>query len=523
MSDSSTLPGARPDRARGSAGWGNVVANWVAFGFTASIAFAMSPFVLHSLGDTSYGIWVLLTTMVGYLGLLDLGVRGAVTRYVARYRATAEDVEAGKVASAALAIFAGTGLLALVISVGLAIFILPLFWIPAEYIGSARVVVMLGGAAVAVSLVSGVFGGILAATERFDLLSGVDILSTALRAVSIYVALVNGAGLVGLATVQLGYSLARGILNYVLARRQYPGLRLRVRDCGQSELRRIFSFSLFSTVLHMSEAAILEADSLVIAAFMPVHMITFFAIGANLTVYARSVIGGVSQTVTPRTSALQAGEHQDELQRVTLNWGRLATLAVLPIVGTFLVRGESFIGLWMGMEYAATSGRILSILSVALVAAAGRQVATSAIIGVNRHRQLAPWYVGEAAVNVGLSLVLVQSMGLDGVALGTAIPSLLVSILVIPWYVRRILGISTWHTWLEFWVRPLLAMVPFMLASYAVERLWPAGSVLEFFLQVAAILPVAFGGTWLVGLEPNERSSCSLALTRRFRTLRERS
>ena len=523
MSKSSTLPGAEPSQPPGSAGWRNVVSNWVAFGFTAAVAFAMAPFVLHTLGDTAYGVWVLLTTMVGYLGLLDLGVRGAVTRYVARYRTTAQDVAAGQVASAALAIFAVTGLLAVVMSVGLATVILPLFRIPAEHLGPARVVVVLGGAAFAVSLVSGVFGGILAATERFDLLSGADILSAALRAVSIYVALISGAGLVGLALIQLGYTIARGTLNYVLARRQYPKLRLRWRGWGRVELRQIFSFSLFSTMLHVSEAAILEADSLVIAAFMPVHMIAFFAIGANLTMYARSVIGGISQTITPRISALQAGEHQDELQWVVLKAGRLATLVMLPIVVTFLVRGESFIGLWMGMEYAATSGRILAILSVALVAAAGRQVATSAIIGVNRHRQLAPWYVGEAAVNVGLSLVLVQSMGLDGVALGTAIPSLLVSILVIPWYVRRILGISAWHTWLEFWVRPLLAMVPFMLASYAVERLWPAGSLLEFFLQVAAILPVALGGTWLVGLEPNERSSYSLPLIRRFRTLRERS
>jgi hypothetical protein len=66
-------------------------------------------------------------------------------------------------------------------------------------------------------------------------------------------------------------------------------------------------------------------------------------------------------------------------------------------------------------------------------------------------------------------------------------------------------------------------MVPFMLASYAVERLWPAGSLLAFFLQVAAIFPVALAGIWLVGLEPSERASYSLPLTRRFRPLRERS
>lgn len=523
MADSSTRSSAQSGQPRGSAAWRSIVANWVAFGFTAAVAFAMSPFVLHNLGDTAYGVWVLLATMVGYLGLLDLGVRGAVTRYVARYRAMAQGDEAGHVTSAALAIFTAMGLLAVVIAVGLATVALPLFQIPAEYAGPARMVVILGGIAFAVSLVSGVFGGILAASERFDLLSGAEVLSTSLRAVSVYVALSYGAGLVGLAVIQLGYTLARGSLNYVLARRQYPELRLSWRNWGRLELRRIFSFSLFSTFLHVSEAAILETDAVLIAAFMPVHMITFFAIASNLTLHARRVISGISHTIIPRTSALQAGEHQDELKSVTLKGGRLATLVVLPIVVTFLVRGESFIGLWMGPVYAATSSRILTILSVALVAAAGRQVATQAIIGVNRHRQLAPWYVGEAVANLGLSLALVQSMGLEGVALGTAIPSLCVSVLVIPWYVRKIFGIGVWHTYREFWIRPLVAMVPFALLSYAVECLWPVGSLHAFFMQVAVIFPVAIAGAWLLGLGSKERSSYSLTVTKWVRVAWERS
>ena len=40
--------------------------------------------MVHHLGNTEYGMWTLLGSIVGYLGLLDFGVRGAVTWYVAR-------------------------------------------------------------------------------------------------------------------------------------------------------------------------------------------------------------------------------------------------------------------------------------------------------------------------------------------------------------------------------------------------------------------------------------------------------
>ena len=57
---------------------GNAFASWGAFLYVAAIGFFLSPIVVNSLGTTSYGVWSLLVTVVGYLGLLDFGVRGAV-------------------------------------------------------------------------------------------------------------------------------------------------------------------------------------------------------------------------------------------------------------------------------------------------------------------------------------------------------------------------------------------------------------------------------------------------------------
>ncbi len=64
----------------------NILSNWGAFGIGAVIQFMMMPFLVHRLGDMQYGIWILIMSFTGYLGLFDFGVSGSVVKYVAEFR-----------------------------------------------------------------------------------------------------------------------------------------------------------------------------------------------------------------------------------------------------------------------------------------------------------------------------------------------------------------------------------------------------------------------------------------------------
>ena len=55
---------------------------------TIVIAFLLSPFLVHTLGDTRYGIWSIITALTGYMALLDLGVSSAIAKYVSKHKAT---------------------------------------------------------------------------------------------------------------------------------------------------------------------------------------------------------------------------------------------------------------------------------------------------------------------------------------------------------------------------------------------------------------------------------------------------
>jgi len=253
----------------------NVLANWASFAITLAVSLALSPYVVHTLGDVAYGAWVLLGSLVGYLGLLDLGTRGAVTRYVATYHAAHRHQDAGRLASTALVLFGGLGIVAIGASVLLALLVNHAFQVPTELAAVTRVALVLSGLNVAVSLVSGVFGGIIVGMQRFDSLNAINIVLTLVQAVATVGALHAGTGLVGLALVQLVISVLRGSASAWLSWRVYPELLLRPRSWRREDIRTIVSFGLAATALHAAGAIINYTDALVIGAFLPVAMITF--------------------------------------------------------------------------------------------------------------------------------------------------------------------------------------------------------------------------------------------------------
>jgi len=57
------------------------------------------------------------------------------------------------------------------------------------------------------------------------------------------------------------------------------------------------------------------------------------------------------------------------------------------------------------------------------------------------------------------------------------------------------------------WMRPIVALVPFAICTYLIERGWPARNVLEFFLQVAAALIAAFLGCWFLCVSKTDREA----------------
>jgi O-antigen/teichoic acid export membrane protein len=153
-------------------------------------------------------------------------------------------------------------------------------------------------------------------------------------------------------------------------------------------------------------------------------------------------------------------------------------------------RGETFIRLWMGPQYAHPAAVVMKILLLSVVFSSANSTSGGVAYGMEKLKRVTLWAVVEATVNLTLSVILVRKIGIYGVAWGTAIPSAIIEVLLWPRYVCQLVAMPVRTYLWQTWFRTALAVVPFAVACAVVERLWAAHNLAIFFLQIAALLPL---------------------------------
>jgi O-antigen/teichoic acid export membrane protein len=144
----------------------------------------------------------------------------------------------------------------------------------------------------------------------------------------------------------------------------------------------------------------------------------------------------------------------------------------------------------MGPQYSHSSGIVLIILGIPLLFAFANRTGAAIAFGVGKHKATAQWAIVEGVANLILSVVLVHWYGIYGVAFGTMIPNLVAQVIFWPGYVYKLVGLSRVEVVWKVWAPMFLCGIPFAIATYAVDVLYPARNLTIFFLQVIATLAV---------------------------------
>jgi O-antigen/teichoic acid export membrane protein len=467
-----------------------VLLNWMTFAVSIIVSFFLSPFVVHRLGNVAYGVWVLANSSIAYMALLDLGMRGAVTHFVAKHQALRENLESSRAVSVALAFRALVSLAVILASLILAVFASKIFRIPSDMWTAAQWAIVITGFNLSFNLIVGVFAGVLTGLQRFELTSGIAITQTLTGAVGTVWILHRGHGIVSLAMMQLATAFVLGIATIIICRRVYPDLRIGFRFLDRSILPELWRYSFYLFVIAATGQVIYYTDNLVVGIFLSAEAVTLYAIGGRFIEYLGQLGASFAQTFMPVATNLAAQDRQDQLRRLLIQGTRAALFVSLPVGGALFFRGTTFIGLWMGPQYAQPSGRVLRILLLSTVAIAGNRVAGNIVFGLGKHKPFALWQSCEAVANLILSIYLVRKIGIYGVAWGTVLPSLVSQIVLWPRYISTLFRLTVWSYFRECWIRPALATAPFCLACVWTEHHWGAASMLHFFLQIAAALPL---------------------------------
>lgn len=481
----------------------NLVANW--FGHIANLVvmFFLSPFIVHTLGKTEYGIWGLLGVLTGYMGLFDLGVRASTGRYIILYLGRQDTARLDETIRTGLTFFSLLGLLVLaggfVIGLGF-----PYFFpsSPEEYRSLVAVLLPVLAVNVWLALLGATFSSILTAHDRFDLAQAVDLGVLAVRTVGTIAALKWGYGLLGLTAVTVGCSLLALAANCVMARRIYGRLRVWPPALPWARLRELFGYGIAASIATVAYKIIGQTDLIIVGALISVGAVTVYSVGAMLVYYSETLVGKISVTLWPATQRAAARGETGSVRWYYLRQVRMGLVCGIPLYIGFIIFGQRFIRLWMeGPEFSGTAvaeaAIVMAILSASKLVYLPATGAEPLLDAMGRIKSVAAVAVVEAVINLGLSIffVLVTGWGLAGVAAGTLASRMLVRGWVVPWMALRQAGLS-YRSFFKVAAVGLGAGAAFAAWCYLVKTLIPAESWLLFAVQVALALvgyaPIAF-------------------------------
>lgn len=439
---------------------------------SAISGFFMMPFLVQSLGDSQYGVWILMTTLTGAYFLVDFGLTAAVMRFVSAALGRDDIREMNRVVNTALMLYSLLGLVVLLI-VGVVVWTTP-YWIDhsgSVGVGDMRHALAVLGLNAAIGFPARSVAGILQARFRYDLIAAVTLIGLVVQVATTVAVVASGNGIVGMAYAVFFSGLLPHFAVLRLSRRMVPQLVFSRSFVHRELVPSLLGYSAWAFVAQVGEQLRNRADPIIIGILFSSASITAYAVGGQLVEYSLLILLQATNFMVPALTRLVVRGERESLRSALFLLIRVnIALGVFAVAGMYAF-GDVFIEEWMGPQFDTAY-----LVLVVLLAGAVIQFITTPIenllYAVGAHRTLGIIVICEGALKCGLAVVLGARFGLVGVAAAAALSQVLLRCTVLP-----ILGAR--HLEVSFGVLALsVARVAGMAAIAGGASAWFATSVL---------------------------------------------
>ena len=380
----------------------------------AVMAVALPPY-LAAIGEARYGVLAVLWTVLGYLGLFDLGLGRAVTnRVAALHRGTA--AERGRVVWTALGLNVALGLVvgAALWALAEGAFDLVVGRVPGAtdgLVAEARAALPWMAAAFPLLLASGVLQGALMGRQEFLAQNAVRVAEGAgVQLAPLAVAVAVGPALPGLVAAVLAVRTAGIAALLALCVWRMPLGRPRVVG---AEVRPLFIYGGWVTVTSTVGPLLSALDRVLIGALAGARAVTHYTVPFGVVSQLTVIPGSLTAALFPRFSDGRPQAEQDALQARGM---RAVAAAVTPLVvaGLFLV--EPGLRVWLGDAFAERAAAVGLLLLPGVWANCLAYVPFSRLQGEGRPDLVAKAHAAELVPYLGVLWVALQSYGVAGAA-----------------------------------------------------------------------------------------------------------
>lgn len=395
-----------------------------------AVAFIMSPIIIRALGNRDYGLWELVMSVIGYMGILDLGIGPALVRFVSIADGKQDRNDLQQTISTALAFFAAVGTISVLLFTFLGYSPNIIAGKETKDIASLGTVFMLLGVNAGMLFPLQVFIATLMGVQRHYFINTVRVVVVIMRSALTYYLLLHypGRGLITLALLEPIFTVIQLLLfaGAVHFDKEIPGFALLA--VTKTKMKELFSFGAKSATILIASRLQNQSVPLIIGNVIGLGYIVYFVMPNRLVDYARGFSLALGFPLAPYFGSQIAKGDFETLKKNWINSAlalQIITTA-MPILLLFL--GNSFLTSWISGDIAAAGYGTLISLIIGLAFQALSPNAFGLISASDSHGRAAVVWLVTSIVSVIAGIVGGIYFGLTGVAVATTLPTIIGSL-----------------------------------------------------------------------------------------------
>ena len=291
--------------------------------------------------------------VAAYANYLDFGLQTAVARYLAAALEKDDREQCNRLLSAAVAILTVAGMLACII-LGTVAWQLPHLFrsVPSGLAGEIGLGVVVLGCTAAIGLPLSAYSGVLVGIQRNEFPAIAVALSRILGAVAVVLTVRYTTSLVWLSFCVGGSNLLAALVQYAIAKRLLPTLRLSIATINRAMIAELLRYCSSLSVWSFSMLLVSGLDVTIVGLFR-FQAVGAYSIAATAIMFFTGLIGAAYSAMLAPIAVLQARQDYARISRLILMATRLSSYFSVGVIVAIFLFGDVLIRKWVGPDYLA--------------------------------------------------------------------------------------------------------------------------------------------------------------------------
>lgn len=380
------------------------------------VSFFLFPFIVSYVGKEIYGVYLIVMTITGYFGLLDLGVMSALTKYVSEYNGKGDEQTIKKIINASFTFYVLIGCIIALFLFACSLYFDLFFAVHSSNIEIVKQLFTVASIFALFVWPLNTFRGTVQGLNLWDVDATVNILTQILNALATLILLFYGYNIVELLIATQVLNVLAGICLWYISRKKV-NLKINFPYIDVDTFKLIFNFSFFMFLSSLINIFLFQIHNILIGYFISMSAVTIYAVTHNIQNYFRyinSTIGAPPWTIA---SEMEGRCDYEGQKKLLFKGTKYASAVFLPIIMIMLFFADPFILYWMGhgFQESILPTRII-ILFWLLNGTSEIAVGMLSAKGIVRE----PLYIqlAMALFNIVIGISLINVLGITAVALG---------------------------------------------------------------------------------------------------------